>query len=52
MDCVLTFEELRGWAEEAGVEPESVPCDREGRRSRFFPKTGGIIQSMDRENTG
>ena len=52
VDCVLTFEELRGWAEEAGVEPESVPCDREGRRSRFFPKTGGIIQSMDRENTG
>ena len=52
VDCVLTFEELRGWAEEAGVEPESIPCDRKGRRSRFFPKTGGIIQSMDRENTG
>jgi len=52
VDCVLTFEELKSWAEAEKAEPESLPCDLEGRRSRFFPKPGGIIQSMDRENTG
>ncbi len=52
VDCVLTFEELRAWAEGEKAEPEHLPCDLEGRRSRFFPKPGGIIQSMDREGTG
>ncbi len=52
VDCVLTFEELRAWAEEEQAEPEPLSCDLGGRRSRFFPKPGGIIQSMDREGTG
>ncbi len=52
VDCVLTFEELKAWAQGEGAEPESLPCDQGGRRSRFFPKPGGIIQSMDREGTG
>ncbi len=52
VDCVLTFEELRAWAEAEQAEPETLSCDLGGRRSRFFPKPGGIIQSMDRENTG
>ena len=52
VDCVLTFEELKAWAQGEGAEPENLPCDQGGRRSRFFPKPGGIIQSMDREGTG
>lgn len=52
VDCVLTFEELRAWAEKEQAEPEPLACDLGGRRSRFFPKPGGIIQSMDREGTG
>lgn len=52
VDCVLTFEELKAWAQEEKAEPEVRDCDLGGRRSRFFPKPGGIIQSMDREGTG
>lgn len=52
VDCVLTFEELKAWAQEEKAEPETRDCDLGGRRSRFFPKPGGIIQSMDREGTG
>lgn len=52
VDCVLTFEELKDWAKEEKAEPEAQSCDLGGRRSRFFPKPGGIIQSMDREGTG
>ena len=52
VDCVLTFEELKSWAQAEKAEPEDRDCDKGGRRSRFFPKPGGVIQSMDRENTG
>ena len=51
VDCVLTYEELRDWMAEADAQPPEVPCDKTGFRSRFFPKTGGIIQSMDRAGT-
>lgn len=56
VDCVLTFEEVRqwliGWLDETRTSPEFPSCDKSERRSRFFPKTGGIIQSMDRAGTG
>lgn len=52
VDCVLTFEELWGWLRGEKVEPQGLSCDKAGKRSRFFPKTGGVIQSMDREGTG
>ena len=52
VDHVLTFEELKAWAAAEKVEPEAQSCDQSGRRSRFFPKPGGVIQSMDREGTG
>ncbi len=48
VDCVLTFDELRLWLEEEGVDlPQSHPLDGTGHRARFFPTTGGIIKSMD-----
>ncbi|MEG1774151.1 MAG: [Fe-Fe] hydrogenase large subunit C-terminal domain-containing protein, partial [Oscillospiraceae bacterium] len=53
VDCVLTFDELRGWMEQKGVSAEFGPIEaRETRVSRFFPKTGGIIQSMDTAGSG
>ena len=56
VDCVLTFEEVRqwliGWLEETHISPEFPPCEKSEKRSRFFPKTGGIIQSMNRTGTG
>lgn len=52
IDCVLTFEEVRDWLAEAQISPPTVPCDKSGAMSRFFPKTGGIIQSMNRTGTG
>lgn len=52
-DAALTFEELEAWLEEAGVAlaPGEQP-QAEGKRARFFPITGGVIRSMDTENTG
>lgn len=47
-DYVLTFDELYEWLEQKGVELEKsddVACD-EKYRSRFFPKAGGILDSM------
>lgn len=53
VDCVLTFEELGQWFEkrEIHIEPREVN-EPEGRVSRFFPKTGGIIQCMHTADTG
>ncbi len=52
-DAVLTFEELEMLLNESGVPlPELGPDPDEGKRARFFPIEGGIIRSMDIENTG
>ena len=52
-DAVLTFEELEMLLNESGVTlPELGPDPDEGKRARFFPIEGGIIRSMDIENTG
>lgn len=50
VDCVLTYEELTGWLEEAGISiDELADSEREGR-ARLFPTAGGIIRSMDLES--
>lgn len=47
IDCVLTFEELRQWLDKRGIVPQAGTGEQlPGRISRFFPKTGGILQSM------
>lgn len=53
VDCVLTFDELDHWFEKKNIEiePHEV-SDPEGRMSRFFPTTGGIIQCMYTKCTG
>ena len=53
VDCVLTFEELREWITEEDVKvSENINDDSTVRMSRFFPETGGIIKSMNTEDTG
>ena len=51
-DVVLTFEDLERWMEEEKVDFEPDDTDESGKRPRFFPIPGGIIASMDTENTG
>ena len=54
VDCVLTFEELSEWFEEAGIAPEEVTdrtengADPEDGRTRLFPTAGGILRSMEK----
>lgn len=53
VDCVLTFEELREWLLEEDVKvSENINDDSLVRMSRFFPETGGIIKSMNTDDTG
>ncbi len=53
VDCVLTFEELREWLLDEDVKvPDDITDDSFVRMSRFFPETGGIIKSMNTEDTG
>lgn len=53
VDCVLTFDELESWFAQKGVTPpEDAGAPIEARVSRFFPRRGGIIESMDTEGTG
>ena len=48
VDAVLTFEELREWCDEQNVPlPASDHLDETHRRARFFPCSGGILRSMD-----
>ena len=52
VDAVLTFEELTNWLNEENIEldreMDSDPCSR----ARFFPTTGGVLKTMNQENTG
>lgn len=47
-DCVLTFEELSEWLDEAGVDLENIPEDEslDKGKTRFFPTAGGILKTM------
>ncbi len=48
VDCVLTFEELSDWLDEAGIVIEELPDTRMRGRARLFPTSGGILRSMDK----
>lgn len=56
-DVALTFEELEQWMNETGVSMDETEIaetrdTQAGKRPRFFPIKGGIIKSMNIENTG
>ncbi len=47
IDAVLGFDELDAWLKSANVALNATPEIGDGRRSRLFPITGGIVGSMD-----
>ncbi|MDD6484440.1 MAG: [Fe-Fe] hydrogenase large subunit C-terminal domain-containing protein [Clostridiales bacterium] len=48
VDCVLTFEELEKMFIQKGIEVETTDEER-GGRTRLFPTSGGIVESMNRD---
>ena len=52
VDAVLTFEELTNWLNEENIELEKEMDSEIYSRARLFPTTGGVINTMNRENTG
>ncbi len=50
VDCVLTFEELSHWLDEAGVTLEYIEDTNDQSSTRLFPVSGGILRSMARDN--
>ena len=47
-DAVLTYEELTEWFEAAGIVPEKKLDKSDGSLARFFPTTGGILKTMQK----
>ncbi|MFI3141124.1 MAG: [Fe-Fe] hydrogenase large subunit C-terminal domain-containing protein [Clostridia bacterium] len=48
IDAVLTFEQLTAWLEEEGIELEKDLDANPNTRTRIFPTSGGVINSMDK----
>lgn len=47
-DAVLTYEELTEWFEAAGIVPEKKLDQSDESLARFFPTTGGILKTMQK----
>ncbi len=52
VDAVLTFEELTKWLKEENIELEQETDNDEKTRARLFPITGGILQTMAKNESG
>ena len=52
VDAVLTFEELTNWLNEENITLEQELDFDENSRARFFPTTGGVLKTMNKEDTG
>ena len=52
VDAVLTFDELTNWLKAQNIELKPEMDNNENSRARFFPTTGGILKTMNTENTG
>lgn len=51
VDAVLTFEELSSWLKEENIELDKVVDKNDNSKARFFPTTGGILKTMNTENS-
>ena len=48
VDACLTFDEINDWLDADSVHPVSKPREKsEGKLSRFYPTTGGIVRTMN-----
>ncbi|HZK35302.1 MAG TPA: [Fe-Fe] hydrogenase large subunit C-terminal domain-containing protein [Bacillota bacterium] len=52
VDCVLTFEDLTNWLEDKDISLDPIQDTNDKSLSRLFPTAGGILKTMDRENSG
>ena len=52
VDAALTFDELTNWMKSAGVEPEREMDHTPESRARFFPTTGGVLKTMEKNMPG
>ena len=52
VDAVLTFEELTNWLKEENIELKQEMDSNEESRARFFPTTGGILKTMEKDAPG
>lgn len=50
VDWVLTFEELKKWFRQKGIQVETCEVKKtDGRMSRLFARTGGVVACMSRK---
>ena len=49
VDAVLTFEELTNWLKKENLELEQQIIPKEESRARFFPTTGGVLKTMQKD---
>ena len=47
IDAVLSFEELSDWLNEKNIRLTPREDNRKGGKTRIFPTTGGVLNSMD-----
>ena len=52
VDAVLTFEELTNWLKAERIELEKDVDTTANSRARFFPTTGGVLKTMDKNEPG
>ena len=52
VDAVLTFEELTEWLRKEKIEIDKTMDTAEESRARFFPTTGGVLKTMEKEISG
>ena len=48
IDAVLSFEELSAWLRQENIPLTPQPDQTEGGKTRLFPTTGGILNSMEK----
>ena len=49
VDAVLTYDELRDWLQDKGLElPQREVAPQNGARARFYPTTGGILKATNK----
>ena len=48
IDAVLSFEELSAWLQQENIPLTPQPDQTEGGKTRLFPTTGGILNSMEK----
>ena len=52
VDAVLTFEELTKWLAEEKIELKKELDNNNQSRARFFPTTGGVLKTMEKNAPG